>query len=539
MRPPTASRPRASLTSSGAEVRLLSPARNPTACALLTGMLFVLAFPRPHFTLLGFLALAPLLATLTYPRSRWRGLWLGQLAGMVFFAGTCNWIYGVMRTFGHLSPPAAAGVLGLFVVCFALFLAFFALLFAELARRWQFLALAAAPFIWVALEWLRTFIFFGGFPWNLLGYAVAPHIGWIQPAAYVGVYGVSFLLAAVNALVAGYWRAPSRRGAILLATLAVVLLITDLWGRRLPPVPTDQEAILVQTNLPQQEEFDPAWASKNTAVLDQLDLLTTRAARLQDSASSTLILWPEVPVSFYFHYDPAIRDRFLHLAQATRSYLLLGIMDFRTGDDGRSHALNSAVLLSPRGEFIGQYDKIHLVPFGEYLPLASWLRSLGPLVDEVSDFQPGDWPVLLSAGQGKLAVVICYEAIFPGQVREAVERGAGVLVNISNDGWYGRSAAAEQHLNMARLRAVETRRFLLRATNTGITAVVDPYGRVVARAPSFERATLPAGFAFRGEQSSYTQAGDWFAALCALVSGALLARKIWVDAVEGAVHGTD
>lgn len=518
---------------------MLSPAQNPTACALLTGLLLVLAFPRAHLTLLGFVALAPLLAALTYPRSRFHAFWLGYLAGLAFFAGTCYWIYSVMRTFGHLSVLTAAGVLLLFTLCFAIFLGLFSFVVGELARRWQFLALAAAPFAWVAIEWLRTYIFFDGFPWNLLGYAVAPHIGWIQHAAYVGVYGISFMLAAISALVAGTWRAPSRRGAVALAILAAVLLVTDFWGRRLPPVAADNDVILIQTDLPQQEEFDPYWANRNTPELDQLDNLTIQATRLQNSSSPPLILWPEVPVSFYFHHDATIRDRFLHLAQATGSYLLLGIVDYRTGDDGKTHVLNSAVLLSPRGEFVGQYDKIHLVPFGEYLPLARWLRSLGPLVEEVSEFQPGDRQVLLPTGQGRLTVAICYEAIFPGPVREAVERGAGVLVNISNDGWYGRSAAAAQHLNIVRLRAVETRRFLLRATNTGITAVVDPLGRIVAQAPPFERAALPASFSYRSEQSYYTRNGDWFAALCALLTIALLARKLWVDAVEGAVHEAD
>lgn len=518
---------------------MLSPARNPIACALLTGMLLVLVFPHAHLTLLGFVALAPLLAALTYPRSRFRAFFLGYLAGLVFFAGTCSWIFTVMRKFGHLSLLEAAGVLLLFALAFALFLGLFSLLVGELARRWQFLALAAAPFAWVAVEWLRTYIFFGGFPWNLLGYAVAPHIGWIQHAAYVGVYGVSFLLAAVAALLAGYWRAPSRRGAVALAVVVVVLLAADFWGRRLPPIPGDTEAILVQTNLPQQEEFDRYWVYKNAAELDQLDRLTIQAARLQNSSSPPLILWPEVPVSFYFHHDPTIRDRFLHLAQATGSHLLFGIVDYRAGEGGKVHPLNSAVLLTPRGEFVGQYDKIHLVPFAEYLPLDRWLGSLGPLVAEVGAFQPGERQVLLPAGQGRLGVFICYEAIFPGLIRKAAERGAGVLVNISNDGWFGDSAAPAQHLNMARLRAVETRRFLLRATNTGITVVVDPLGRIVARAPSHERATLPASFSYRSELSSYTRTGDWFAALCALLTVALLARKLWVDAVEGAVHATD
>ncbi|MGH9804722.1 MAG: apolipoprotein N-acyltransferase, partial [Candidatus Acidiferrales bacterium] len=368
---------------------VLSPARNPTACALLTGLLLVLALPRAQLTLLGFVALVPLLAALTYPRSRFRAFWLGYLAGLVFFAGTCYWIQPVMRQFGRLSELTAAAVLLLLTVVFALFFGLFSFIVGELARRWQFLALAAAPFAWVAIEWLRTYIFFEGFPWNLLGYAVAPHIGWIQHAAYVGVYGVSFLLAAVCALVAGYWRAPSPRGAVALAIVAATLLATDFWGRRLPPVVADSDAILIQTNLPQQDDFDPLWVYKNTAELDQLDSLTIQSARLQNSPSPPLILWPEVPVSFYFHHDATIRDRFLHLAQATRSYLLVGIVDFRSGDDGKSHALNSAVLLSPRGEFIGQYDKIHLVPFGEYVPVWAFPSLVGKITHEAGNFVPG------------------------------------------------------------------------------------------------------------------------------------------------------
>lgn len=518
---------------------MISPARNPTACALLSGLLLVLALPSAHLTLLGFVALTPLLAALSYSRSRLRNFWLGYLTGIVFFAGSCSWIVPVMQTFGRLSSLAAGGVLLLFALYLGLFIGLFSFVVGELARRWQFLALAAAPFAWVAVEWLRTYVFFGGFPWNLLGYAVAPHIGWIQHAAYVGVYGVSFMLAAVGALVAGSWRAPSRRGAIALAVLAAALLLTDYWGRRLPPVAAASDVILVQTNLPQQEEFDPRWVYKNAAELEQLENLTVEAARLQNSSQPPLILWPEVPVSFYFHHDPTLRDRFLHLAQATRSYLLFGIVDYRSGEDGKSHPLNSAVLLSPRGEFIGQYDKIQLVPFSEYLPLAGWLSSLGPLVKEISSFQAGERQVLLPAGEGRLAVAICYEGVFPGLAREAAERGAGVLVVLSNDGWFGRSAAPAQLLTMTRLRAVETRRFLLRATNTGITVVVDPLGRIVAQAPPFERATMPARFSFRSEQSSYTRNGDWFAALCAVLAVGLLARKLWVDAVEGAVHEND
>lgn len=513
---------------------ILSSLPHPSAWAALSGLLLALSFPQPRLTLLAWVALAPLLVVCTRRRARFRLFSYGYLCGLVFFFGTCSWVYDVMRIHGRLSVLAAGIVLLLLVLTLALFFGGFSLALGELARRWQLAALGVAPFLWVALEWLRTYLFFGGFPWNLLGYAMAPHTGWIQPAAYTGIYGVSFLVAGVNALVAGYWLAPSGRRGLLLVLVVVVLSGAEAWGRRLPAADTTAQAVLVQTNLPQQEEFDPRWVEHHPEAIRELERMTRDAVREQ--AGPALVVWPEIPVSLYFHHDPVIRARLLELAQATRSYLLVGVVDFRPDEAGRQHPYNSAVLLSPAGEFVAQYDKIHLVPFGEYLPWIGRVGSLKKLVAEVSDFRPGQQRVIMPTGQGRLATIICYEAIFPALVREFVEQGADVLVNISNDGWFGRSAAPAQHLNMARVRAVETRRFLLRATNTGITAVVDPHGRVVARAPSYTRTALTAGFAPRRTVSFYTRHGDWFAALCVVVSLVMLARKFWIVAVEGSDH---
>ncbi|MBI2955772.1 MAG: hypothetical protein HYY26_00530, partial [Acidobacteria bacterium] len=273
----------------------LSPLRYPFAWALLSGVLLVLSFPRPHLTLLAWIALAPLFAVCIQQRARWRIFLYGYLAGAVFLAGTCSWIYEVMRIYGHLSALAAALVLLVFVVVAALFFGAVTLSLGELARRWQLHALWLAPFLWVALEWLRTYVPVGGFPWNLLGYAVAPHVGWIQPAAYTGIYGVSFLLALVNALVAALWLAPSRRRVVVLLVIALVLAGAELWTRRLPAVPTTARAILVQTNLPQQEEFDPNWVYNNASEFDRLEQLTREAA-LAEKEPPALVIWPEVPV---------------------------------------------------------------------------------------------------------------------------------------------------------------------------------------------------------------------------------------------------
>lgn len=511
---------------------LPSPLRHPAACALLSGLLLILSFPRAHLSVLAWVALAPLLLVLLPRRSRLRLFSYGWLTGVVFFAGTCYWVYDVMRIHGHLSVLAAGGVLALFVLFLALYLGAFALVVGELARRWQLGTLALSPFVWVGLEWLRTYFPFGGFPWNLLGYALAPHVGWIQPAAYTGIFGVSFLVVSVNALAAGCWQVPSRRRPALLAVVAFILAGAALLGRQLPLAPTTTQVLLVQTNLRQPEEYDAEWVAHHPDELAELEELTRQAARQHPTDRPGLIVWPEVPVSLYFHHDPLIRARLLELAQATRSYLLVGVVDLRRNPDGVLHPTNSAVLLSPAGEFIGQYDKIHLVPFGEYVPLRGWLGFLEPLTEEASDFLPGREQTMVGSEPGRLGTLICYEAIFPTLGRGFVEQGADVLINISNDGWFGRSAAAAQHLNMARVRAVETRRFLLRGTNTGITAVVDPYGRVVAEATPHTRTVLAASYAPRRGVTLYARHGDWFAALCALVTVAALARKFWVVAVE-------
>ncbi len=512
----------------------ISPLRYPTVYALLSGVLLLLSFPRPQLTLLAWVGLAPLLVVLTQKHARWRLFLYGYLTGVVFFAGSCYWLFGTMRTFGHLSVPASAGVLLLFVVTEAVFFGVFAWATGELARRWQMGALLLSPLAWVALEWLRTYVPVGGFPWNLLGYAIAPHTGWVQPAAYVGVYGLSFLVAAVNAFVALFWLAPSRRNAVPLGAVAAGLLVAWFGGTRLPPAAVSATVVLIQTNLPQQEEFDPLWIQKHTDEFDVLEQLTRDAVRKLD-APPALVAWPEIPASIYFNHDPVIRARLISLAQSLRGHFLTGIVDYRLEADGLQHPYNSAVLLGPAGDFVGQYDKIHLVPFGEYLPFAR-SKLLEPLVKEVSAFRPGHDFAVLPTASGRLSVLICYEAIFPALVRRFVEgeTGAEVLVNISNDGWFDDTAAA-QHLNMARLRAVETRRYLLRATNTGITAVIDPYGRIVARAPQRQRAVLVAGFAPQTTRTWYTRLGDWLPFLCAVVVVAALARKLWMDKLEAAV----
>jgi apolipoprotein N-acyltransferase len=376
-------------------------------------------------------------------------------------------------------------------------------------------------------EFVRTHLF-SGFPWNLHGYALVERASLARLAAGSGVYGCSFLLVAVNALVALAILRPHR--ARVLGVVIVALVLAILGWREPPRTEGTTRAVLVQTNIPVQTEYPADWMERNRAVLDQLDGITAAAA--QAGPRPALVVWPETPAPFYFHQDPRFRARMMVLAQGARGNLVVGVVDYRRDPAGREAPYNSAVVLTPGGGVVAQYDKIHLVPFGEYVPARRLLWFARKLTAEVGDFAPGDAPTVARTESGPVGVFICYEAIFPALVREFTARGAEVLVNISNDGWFGRSAAPEQHLWMARMRAIENGRWLLRATNNGITCVIDPQGRVRARLSTDVRATLDAQFAFRRGETPYVRYGDWMAWLSVVFVVAALFRQYWIEQTE-------
>jgi apolipoprotein N-acyltransferase len=233
-----------------------------------------------------------------------------------------------------------------------------------------------------------------------------------------------------------------------------------------------------------------------------------------------LIVWPESPAPFQTN-DHAFREAMSQLARDSRAWMMIGSI----GVDNPQTVFNSASLISPTGEWTARYSKIHLVPFGEYVPFASVFSFAGGLTEAVGNFTPGSLHEPLQAGDQRLGIFICYESIFPNEVRQLVAQGADVLVNISNDGWYGDSGAWAQHLDQARMRAIENNRWLLRDTNTGLTASIDPYGRVVSNLERHTRAALAAPYALTKVTTFYSRHGDWFAFPCAIISmGALLVR---------------
>lgn len=508
------------------------------AASALSGLLLVACFPKPHWHFLTWIACVPLLLALAAEKRLGRAFLLGYLCGAIFLAGSCYWFVNVMERYGGLSPLLAVGVLALFALLFGIFFGAFGLVAGWVARSSWAAALEVGPFLWVTAELARTYLI-TGVPWNLLGYAIAP-TGIRQIAAMTGVYGLSFLAVATSALLAGLLLTTQRRRALWGAAgwAAALLLLEFLLRPGALPPPTNR-AYLLQPNVPLDPSALDGWEPwRDPGRLAQLVDLTLEAVLSHANASPLapptgqaapqppppLIIWAENPAPFYFTRDPVFRTAMEKLAQQARAYVIINTVTFLGQDNSRPQ--NSAIVLGPEGRVVEQYDKIHLVPFGEYVPAWAFPDKIGKITSQVGDFVPGTTYRVARTPEGTIAVFICYEDIFPQLVRRLASQGAGVLVNISNDAWYDDTAAAPQHLEMARLRAIENRRYLLRATDDGITAVIDPYGRVAAEAPRHRELVLSADFRYLTRQTFYTAYGDVFAWLCVAITGVLIVNAI-------------
>jgi apolipoprotein N-acyltransferase len=507
---------------------------------VLSAILQVIIFPLPGIYVLSWFALAPLILALLRsrptgeleiagslrlrPATPGQGFLLGYLCGILWYAGTCYWIYDTMRQYGGLNAPEALLALFLFCCYLGLYHGLFGLFVSVLAGSGRDFRrpLVIAPFLWVAVELARTRI--TGFPWNLLGIAQVDNLALCRIAASTGVYGISLEIALVNVALAAAFLVPrEKRGAMLAAALAAAAVLQA--GRLVdaPPAKADHAALLVQQNIPVSAEWTPASLQQT---LNELTELTVKSVTTSPMKIS-LVVWPESPAPFFTN-DPRLREALSAMARDTKTWTVAGTIGTASAAGASGHSssvFNSAAWISPSGEWITRYDKIHLVPFGEYLPFPSLFSFAGGLTKEVGEFQPGTTRSPLNGGDERLGVFICYESIFPDEVRLFADQGAQVFVNISNDGWYGDSGAYAQHLNQTRMRAIENDRWLLSATDTGVTASIDPWGRVVARVARKQRTTLIAPYALISVTTFYTRHGDWFAYACAIISvGVLLTR---------------
>jgi apolipoprotein N-acyltransferase len=477
-----------------------------------TGVLLALSFPKFGHPACAWVALAPLVLVLRGVRPLgWstrlaprRAFLLGWWAGLVYFVGTVYWTSGVLAQFGGMPFAAAAGAMVLLAAYLALYPAVAVASTAVCVNAYGDRALTLLPAAWVAAEFLRG-QFFGGFPWVPLGNSQVEVLPIAQLASLLGVYGLSAFVVVVNLLVVAASLSTGRRRWSVVAAGVLLVAVAGGWGARRIAQGTlvsqrDQLRVgLVQANIAQADKWDPRQARR---------ILTTYIAMTRDVVrrGAQYVIWPESSTPAMFEEDAATGEALRSLAREVQVPILLGSDQIQRGTEPRFY--NAAFLLGEDGTTQAVYRKIQLVPFGEFFPFQRWLSFVSPLVERSAPFEAGTSVVMLPIGGHRTSTAICYEVVFPELARQAVEGGSELLTTITNDGWYGQSSAPYQHFAMASMRAIEQGRYLARAANTGVSGIVDPYGRVMQRSAIFEQVGLVGSIGFLTGRTTYSRLGD-------------------------------
>jgi apolipoprotein N-acyltransferase len=474
-----------------------------------SGLLLIPCQPPMTFFFLAYVALVPLLFSLERERGGSNFL-KGFAAGVVCYVGLIYWVVVAMNRYGGISLPLSILTMLLLVCYVAVYVGCFAWSIAFLRDRFSVPVYLTAPFLWAILEYGRAFLL-SGFPWSFLGHSQYNFLTLIQIASVTGTYFISLLIVAVNCLI--YQVLKQRRFPIAYGSVVVALFVASLiFGVVRLGTPMGKGSVrtsIVQGNIRQDLKFDEAY--KNSTVQ------TYTSLTLQHARGADLIIWPETAMPFIFLNDGAsapVRG----VPAALSNHLLLGTIS----RDDRGRYYNTAYVIGVHGEIVGAYSKKHLVPFGEYTPLTSYFPFLENISVAAGNFFPGPSHSPITTPVGKVGLVICYEGIFPYITNETVRAGAEVLVNITNDAWFGPTSAPYQHFAFYIFRAVETDRYVLRAANTGISAVIDPRGRTIARTGIFREEILNGTFSPRQSRTFYVTHGDWlillsFLFLCGLL----------------------
>ena len=532
--------------------------------AVLSAALLELPFPiagpmPPWRSIFAWFGLVPLLWALLCPetvnhrRPFRRAFLIAYLCGVLWYMGNCYWVRDTMLRYGDMPTGAPTLLLIAFSLVLGGYFGLFGLglMLIRQATGKPRLALASAPFLWVALELAASRI--TSVPWDQLGYSQVDNGIVSHLAPWTGVYGITFLLVVANAFIAtGYVVEPriklwemTRRDwfkSDLVSGFGFLLMFLEAGtGIRPLKLPTSATAVLIQPNLDVAGDND--WSSptdwqQHMVWLQKLasEQCKTYIAGIPQTGAANgeiicppypthpdLVVWPEAPALSFMEADPRFQQGIATLAKTQQAPVIVGGygMDRSEGEQ-QWLDYNSAMVFASDGHRVGRYDKIHLVPFGEYIPFQQYLTFAHKLTGKVSSFSRGVDRTTFRLNGHRYGVFICYEAVFADEVRHFAQLGAEVLVNISDDAWYGDTSAPWQHLNMVRMRAIENRRWILRATNNGVTAAIDPYGRVRQSIPRHQADALPAQYGFRNDITFYSAHGDVFALLCVLLSFAIL-----------------
>ena len=492
-----------------------------------------LAFPATQWSWLAWGALVPLVLSIR-GKTPAKAFHMGLTMGMVHFFSLIYWILPTLRTYGNLPILLALPVLILMVFYLALYPALFCLILSRNFSHESFSASLPlkASLVWVALEFIRANVF-TGFPWGLTGYSQYLNINLIQIADITGVYGISFLIVMVNTILAMAWnhlisnKLPSKIRKKETTALAVwsVLLIFTITGvmiyghERLitmeTTMATAQKRVVsvIQGNVPQSEKWDETYKAQTVSTYCELSLAAP------PGQTRDLIIWPETALPFYYTWDEEMSHRVNHCIQESNAWFIIGSPAFSFLGENDFQFFNRAYMLTPRAIVSEFYDKSHLVPFGEYVPFGDYLTFLDKLTSQAGDFSPGTPDAKpLTFKKNHAGILLCFEIIFPELASTVVRNGADLLVTMTNDAWFGRTSAPLQHFSMAVFRAVENRRSVARAANTGISGFIDPRGKITGTTALFEKATLTQAVSCVNLMSFYTKHGDLFAWLCLLAT---------------------
>ncbi|MCX8031107.1 MAG: apolipoprotein N-acyltransferase [Thermodesulfovibrionales bacterium] len=488
----------------------------------LTGFFLIFSFPKFDLYFIPWFVFIPVLITL-YDKKEGISFKAGFLLGLVYFFGTTYWIYHALYVYGSIPYLVSILIVLLLSSYLSLYTAFFCMLYSNLIKNTNIPALILAPTLWTSLEFIRSYLF-TGFPWASLGYSQYKFLPLIQFADITGIYGVSFIILSFNGLIADIFFIKKLKdkkplfslSPILFSSICLLIIAIMIFSYGFYKISQDRDGsyikvAIVQGSIDQDKKWD---LSYQNMVLNTYENLTLKT----NSFSPDLVVWPETALPFIFGDDKALTNRLISFQKELNSYLLFGSILIR-GTEGKKVKLsNSAVLLNKNGNISYIYDKIRLVPFGEYVPLKSFLFFIDKLVYGMGDYTPGDSYLRAITPFGTFATLICYEIIFPGMVRKFFIEDGDFIVTITNDAWFGYTNGPYQHFSMAVFRAIENRKPIIRAANSGVSGYINSNGKILNTSNLFERTFLVKELKKDKTKTFYTRYGDIFSYLCLILS---------------------
>ncbi len=485
--------------------------------SILSGIALVLSFPKANLWILAWFALCPLLFLMVKSKPI-HALLYGFIFGLTFFSSLIYWIFHLLRIETDMSWPICLGVFLLLICVLSLFPSFLGYLASQAARQFGFKAIFFIPILWVSLELTRNYIF-TGFPWGIVGYTQSSFLSLIQLASICGVYGVSFLIIFCNASLA-YFFLDREKWKSMIPMLFLILMVAVGSGWGYLRLSQDEENIgrqisvaCIQGNYGSQTGAE----ASQVAILRDYKEMTIQGAEM----GCQLVVWPESTTHYQICCTEGYADLLAQICQEYRIDMVLGSVHQRKGPGQEEH-FNSAFHIDSSGRVAERYDKIHLVPYGEYVPMPRALFFVKRFVEAAGDFSTGDEYIIMNYRGDPFSILICYEVIFPEAVRTFTRRGASFFINITNDSWFGRSAAPYQHFQFLAFRAVESGRFFIRCASTGISGIISPQGKILDKTDIFTRELLKGDIYPIYKSTFYCQMGDWLALGCVIITIALI-----------------